>query len=410
MPDAGPHHGRPEQGGPTGRVPASGKGPDHGAERMHHVLAKGLLARWARWAMPGATAIEEHPSNETRERIADVIVTLPDGPQFALEVQYSALSVEAWRERHESYRRNGIVDVWLFGHAGAQSRWRDGVMYLNATQREIAASGAPVLWINPLTEEVAYATSRAWSPVRATILAQEEGELRVVPLAQWRLLEDGMFTRELVELRDATLAHLAREAAAAARRAAEEAARQAARNQIEVARERDHEAWLASSERAAAMAVLGEWPAWLAGEDPIGTRVSGERWRWFLWSEVIRPIAKDERVRSNDLLAQLVTRFGDAVGLATPDAPGGSLRAAVIAMLGAMQRPSLVSRHEQKRRGAKRFWFTRGSVREPLTPEQRAEVMRRASERGTGRVDGGSKTSSTDYRRGPGSLAGSSWR
>lgn len=230
---------------------------DHGAERMHHVLAKGLLARWARWAVPGATGIEEHPSNDARERIADVMVRLPGGAQFALEVQYSALSVEAWRERHESYRRDGIIDVWLFGHAGAQSRWRDGVMYLNATQREIAASGAPVLWINPLTEEVAYATSTAWSSGRATIIPLEEGPLRVVPLTQWRLLEDGMFTRELVELRDTTVRHLAYEAAASAVRAADEAARQALREQIVVARERDHEAWLASSERAAAMAAVG---------------------------------------------------------------------------------------------------------------------------------------------------------
>ncbi|WP_132049378.1 hypothetical protein [Curtobacterium sp. PhB136] len=131
------------------------KGVDHGAERMHHVLAKGLLARWARWAMPGAVAIEEHPSNDVRERIADVLVTLADGTRFALEVQYSGLSIDAWRERHESYRRQGTVDVWLFGHAGEQSRWRDGIMRLNATQREIAASGAPVLWINPLTDQVA---------------------------------------------------------------------------------------------------------------------------------------------------------------------------------------------------------------------------------------------------------------
>jgi hypothetical protein len=194
-------------------------------------------------------------------------------------------------------------------------------------------------------------------------------------------------------------------------RAADEAARQALRKQIVVARERDHEAWLASSERAAAMAALGEWPTWLAGEDPIGTRVSGERWRWFLWSEVIRPLAKDERIRSSDLLAKLVTRFGDAVGVVTPGAPGGSLRAAVIAMLSAMQRPSLASRHEQKRFGVKHFWFTRGSVREPLTPGQRSEVTRRASEREARLAGGsGSTTSSADYRRGPGTFTGSSRR
>ncbi len=126
---------------------------------------------------------------------------------------------------------------------------------------------------------------------------------------------------------------------------------------------------------------------------------------------MIRPIAKDERVRSSDLLAKLVTRFGDVVGVVKPGAPGGSLRAAVIAMLSAMQRPSLASRHEQKRFGVKRFWFTRGSVREPLTPEQRAEVMRRASEREASLAGGsGSTTSSTDYRRGPGAFTGSSRR
>ncbi len=202
------------------------------------------------------------------------MVRLPDGGQLALEVQYSALSVEAWRERHESYRRNDIVDVWLFGHAGEQSRWRDGAMHLNATQREIAASEAPVLWINPLTEEVAYATSTVWSSGRGTILAQEEGELRVVPLTQWRLLEDGMFTRELVELRSATVAHLASEAAASARRAADEAARQALRNQIEGARERDTKrGWQAAS-------VLPRWPRWASGRPglPAKTRsVCGSR-------------------------------------------------------------------------------------------------------------------------------------
>lgn len=389
------------------------KGIDHGAERMHHVLAKGLLARWARWAMPGAIAIEEHPSNDTRERIADVFVTLPDGKRFALEVQYSALSVDAWRKRHESYRRQGVVDVWLFGHAGAQSRWRDGVMQLNATQRDIAASGTPVLWINPLTEQVAYATSRTWGGRVTGTLAQDEGELRVVPLAEWRLLPEGMLTRELMALKVATAERLAREAAAAARRDAEDAAGEALRHQIVAARERDHEAWMAGKERAAALSVLGEWPSWLTGEDPVGVRVSGERWRWFLWSEVIRPLPAEESVRSGDLVASLVERFGNDVGPVAPTAASGSLRAAVIAMLSATQRPRLVSRHEQKRYGKKSFWFTRGSVRDPLTPTQQAEITRKASEREAALRDQRAAergAQGTDYRRGPGNSAGGGHR
>ncbi|TCK63124.1 hypothetical protein [Curtobacterium sp. PhB136] len=234
-----------------------------------------------------------------------------------------------------------------------------------------------------------------------------------MPLRQWRLLPEGMLIRELVALKKATAEHLAWEAAEAARRAAEEAARQARRDQIVAARERDHDAWLTGTERAAALSVLGEWPAWLTGEDPKGARVSGERWRWFLWFEVIRPLTADENVRSDDVLANLVERFGSAVGPVTPTPVPGSLREAVIAMLNAMKRTSLVSRHEQKRYGKKHFWFTRGSVHEPLTPDQQAEITRQASEREAALRDqraAGRSTQGADYRRGPGSSAGGGYR
>jgi len=386
-------------------------GTNHAAERMHHVLGKGLLAKWARWAIPGATAIEEHPSNPERERIADVLVTLPNQTRFALEVQYASLSVDAWQERHESYRRQGIVDVWLFGHAGAQSRWRDGIMQLNATQRAIAESGTPVLWLNPLTREVAYATMTAPTRGREVVLAQNEGELHVLPLDRWRLLPDGMFTRELLPVRDATTKYLAEAAAqeaarqaAAVEAAAADEARRRARDRVADARGNDHRAWLNSATRAAALDSLGVWPSWLNGEDPDEVQISGERWRWFLWERIIRPLPPEAPIRSDDLLAALVEEFGDRFFHPSATRSMTSTRNVVIAMLESMMRVSVVEKRRQTRYGRRLFWFERGSVHTPMTPQQRAERAAELTRRDVVRRDKTTEPSGpiTDFRRGPG--------
>jgi hypothetical protein len=87
----------------------------HGAESLFHLEGKAQIARWARTECPDAQVVEEQKSNDHRDRIADVMITFPGGERVAVEVQNAGLSPHSWQARHESYRAQGIVDVWLSG-------------------------------------------------------------------------------------------------------------------------------------------------------------------------------------------------------------------------------------------------------------------------------------------------------
>lgn len=62
------------------------------------------------------------PSSGCRRARSDVRVTFADGRQVALEMQHSNVTDERWRMRHADYRRNNIVDVWLW-HPDNRSHW-----------------------------------------------------------------------------------------------------------------------------------------------------------------------------------------------------------------------------------------------------------------------------------------------
>ncbi len=93
------------------------------------------------------------------------LATLPGGQQVAFEVQYAALTPQEWLTRHNSYRSQGVVDVWLFGHVPPQLRvapdWArildtDGHVRvcMSPTHQQVLASGLPLLFISPLEERV----------------------------------------------------------------------------------------------------------------------------------------------------------------------------------------------------------------------------------------------------------------
>lgn len=83
-------------------------------------------------------------------RRADVGVFDCGELRVALEVQCSTLSVAHWRYRHESYRQQGILDVWLLGAGGEHfCRLADGRVPLADLARAIVESGQPLLWIDP---------------------------------------------------------------------------------------------------------------------------------------------------------------------------------------------------------------------------------------------------------------------
>ena len=96
-------------------------GGGHDLESLFHLQACERIAVWLRANHPTCTVRKEE-TTAARERRADVMITAPDSRQIAFEIQYAALTPAKWQERHDSYRTAGIVDVWLFGHSGAQLR------------------------------------------------------------------------------------------------------------------------------------------------------------------------------------------------------------------------------------------------------------------------------------------------
>ncbi len=235
----------------------------HSLESEAHQQGKAALVEWvtATLGPEGVAAVAEQSTSD-RKRIADVMVTWPGGRQVALEVQYAPLSVEHWQTRHDSYREQGIVDVWLLGHVSRhlqQARrhaWEregatDGLVTLGDLHAAIAEAGAPVLWINPVTADgaasigtVAQAALPHLGRTRpygdghdgATFQVPAapptaRGVFLADPLAACALTPDGMVTPTLDRLRRAAAelgrVDAARRADDQARAAAERAARQA---------------------------------------------------------------------------------------------------------------------------------------------------------------------------------------
>ena len=122
----------------------------HARESVLHSQGCALIESWLRDRFPRSSVTREEYTNAEGERRADVLITGPRGDRIAFEVQYSHLTPDAWRKRHESYRAQGIVDVWLFGHTGRQLKVDgDGLLVANPTHQAVAESGAALLFINP---------------------------------------------------------------------------------------------------------------------------------------------------------------------------------------------------------------------------------------------------------------------
>jgi Competence protein CoiA-like family len=102
---------RPHFAHPPGMAPLGGR---HGRETLWHAETKQRLRRWA--VNRGASARVEAYIPGGRRR-SDVSVTLPGGPQVAIEVQLGEISDAEWLARHRDYAQAGIVDVWLWNIA-----------------------------------------------------------------------------------------------------------------------------------------------------------------------------------------------------------------------------------------------------------------------------------------------------
>ena len=135
----------------------------HTGESIFHSQGCAVIENWLRTSYPNSRVKREEYSNAQGERRADVLITSRAGDRVAFEVQYSPLTPDAWRTRHDSYRRQGIADVWLFGHTSKHLKFdRRGFLSLNPTHRAVIEAGSAVMFINPEQQVLGVATSDGW--------------------------------------------------------------------------------------------------------------------------------------------------------------------------------------------------------------------------------------------------------
>ena len=301
---------------------------DHGAETWYHLEAKQVLAAWAARQHVGAV-VEDEKVLGSRDRIADVFVTLTSGLRYAIEVQFSSLSPELFRERHRWYRDAGITDVWLFIHAGVHLRsgWNDtrNVTY-SPTHRAVRESGTPVLWVNPQQQMIGYATRTVNLGNRTYRTHSDDGgDFAVEPLENFHLGPTGMMSAVLADIDvDTAAANEAMGRTERARLDAEEQWRQEVARRARDARLTEARVRLDPGERAKQRsAIIARWesspqgeaahahfgglmlPLWLLDDGDLDVTIPGRVWKWRLVREVVLPLRADQYLTSSVLMREL---------------------------------------------------------------------------------------------------------
>lgn len=111
------------------------------AESVRHMRGKVVLARWLREQFPRARVTLEERLPEPN-RIADILVTHPNGQLQAVEFQCAPLDLDEWKLRHEAYRRANIIDTWIIGNNRREKQ--------EAFIEAIITAAREVLFLDPL--------------------------------------------------------------------------------------------------------------------------------------------------------------------------------------------------------------------------------------------------------------------
>lgn len=306
----------------------------HALESVFHLQGKFRVRDWLRTNHPRSATVIEQASSDTRERIADVMMTAKTMERAAFEIQYATLSIDAWRRRHESYRDQGILDIWLLGHAGAQLNVnKHNQVRLSDLHQAMLTDGHRLLWLNPIRSTVATAVVRRDSHTDAGMLLVPAGpedrivSLKIFPLESCHVGSHGILATELGELDRNWIVWQKGHAAWEKERLAEEAEERRQRQEgyaREQRRERLRrlaaEAASATDERKRARAAAvsgfeitpefkltivaehrGVWPTYLSVDTGPGIPVEDRDWQLWAW----------ERLRSDGVLVatQLVDRL-----------------------------------------------------------------------------------------------------
>lgn len=94
---------------PPGTLPEHG----HHPESRWHRVGKQLIAELV-VTLPQVVQVQTELWLPERVRRADVMITLVDGTEVAVELQQQLLPDPDWLARHQSYVERSIVDVWLW--------------------------------------------------------------------------------------------------------------------------------------------------------------------------------------------------------------------------------------------------------------------------------------------------------
>jgi hypothetical protein len=182
-------------------------GQKHTPESVNHEQGKIVVRDWLRSKYPPAKTDVEVPIDGTRTRVADVLTIGTHGGRIAFEIQYAALGFSEWQRRRADYAKQGIADVWLFGHSGAQfkrSRVAPGEhIQLNRIQLALARARQPVFWFNPELRRlaIAYTMANADMGRRLPILPRNDHALvRFIDLDDCDLTLTGLHAPFLEEL------------------------------------------------------------------------------------------------------------------------------------------------------------------------------------------------------------------
>ncbi len=302
---------------------------EHGPETWYHLEAKAVLAAWAIEKYPDAV-VEFEKVLAFGERVADVFVTLPDSTRYAIEVQFSSLTPERFLERHEWYQSAGIVDVWLFIHAGIHLRtdWSNTVQVdYSPVHRAVAEACGRTLWVNPQLRQVGYGTVRQTIADRSWVThADGAGQFVSEMLEHLTLSSTTGITSDRLDALDSgtaafrmALTHAEQGRLDNERRRSEERAERdqaARRSSEELARGISERAarrasiralWNQSEEADAALAHFGGLvlPTWLTEDGGLDVAVPAVVWRWRLLRMVILPLPDGDYVTTSRLAREL---------------------------------------------------------------------------------------------------------
>lgn len=91
-------------------------------ESPEHLLGKAQVSAWLR-TQPGFTdaQVELEVPIHARKRIADILVTFPQGHRLAVEIQLASLTTEALTARTKDYLDDGIDIIWVLGKDALRS-------------------------------------------------------------------------------------------------------------------------------------------------------------------------------------------------------------------------------------------------------------------------------------------------